>query len=652
MNLRSIFRYNYPIMKRNSISAVSLIFILSIVLYANTLGNGFVYDDAGTIVKNALIKDIGNLPKLLEKKAYLDLSGEVTYRPIVTFTYFLDYAIYNLKPWGYHLTNILLHATNGVLFYIFLTLFIKPSTLSEQQVAAKRLISDSPFLISILFIAHPALTEAVNAISFREDLLAFLFYIATLSLYISLRSISCRQSMYLLLYAISCLFYLLSLLSKEMSATLPLIVYCYEWVYAEKKGLRSILLNRRNAGYIAITLAYLYLRFYYFYNPIEKGLTTPLLIERLMTIPWLILSYLKLVIFPVSLSADYEIVSVKSLFSVSFIVPSIFIFSLFALAFASKSREVIFGTLFFIMTLVPVYNVISIGHPFAERYLYLPVIGLMIVAGSLMNTVSVTQKPPFFVYLIIIMSVYSFNIVIRNSVWKDDHSLWFDTIMKMPKSYTSHYNLGAIYNEQNRLNEAIQEYQTALKLKPDYQKGHNGLGLAYVKAGRFDEALIELKAALALKPNDPLTHSYLGGLYYKRGQIDLAILHYQFAIEQKPNDATTLYNLANVYADKGRLNDAIKYYQSALELNPDLTDAHYNIANIYENLNRLEDAIREYKAALRLDPKDLYAHYNLGNVYLKKGLIDEGRKEFKMTLKLKPDFLPARQTLESINRND
>src|SRR3989337_4426990 len=108
------------------ILSISLILLISIAIYSNTLKNGFVYDDEFTIVNNTLIKNFSNISKLFTKE-YFSTSGEMSYRPVVTLTYFLDYALYGIKPWGYHLTNLLLHAMNGVILYIFLTLLFKPS---------------------------------------------------------------------------------------------------------------------------------------------------------------------------------------------------------------------------------------------------------------------------------------------------------------------------------------------------------------------------------------------------------------------------------------------------------------------------------------------------------------------------------------------
>ena len=301
---------------------VSLIFSLALVLYANTLGNGFVYDDAVTIVKNTMIKDISNVSVLFGNKEYFAFSGEMTYRPVVTFSYFLDYSLYGLKPWGYHLTNTILHGLNGVTCYVLLVLLSKASLEDRLQVWHR--FNTLAFLLSLLFVTHPIVTEAVNCVSFREDLLVFVFYMITLNIYLYLKtnSVNCRTSTTNILYALSCVAYLFALFSKEMALTLPLIIYCYEWVKADRKSdyqFHSLLLERYNMGYSAVTVFYLFIRFYYFYNPV-KGPTWEF-VDRLLSVPFLIFCYIKVLLFPVSLSADYAIEPVRYFFSLSFIFP-------------------------------------------------------------------------------------------------------------------------------------------------------------------------------------------------------------------------------------------------------------------------------------------------------------------------------------------
>lgn len=463
--------------ERARLNSILIVIIVACAVYANTLRNGFVYDDLLTVVGNAFIKDAANLPSLFDRYSYFTLSGETSYRPVVTFTYFLDYSLFGLKAWGYHLTNILLHAANSVLLYIFFSL------LKGKADARGREAEASPLLLSLLFAAHPVLTEAVNAISFREDLLAFLFYITTFCLYLVLSSYT-KSAFRQPVYIISCITYFLALLSKEMSVTLPLIIFCYALIYRDKKS--PLLLNPYNIGYIMVTAIYLYLRFYYFYSPSEENIRAWEPIERVLTIPWLIMNYLKFMLFPVQLSADYVISPVRSIISISFLLPLIAVASLAtaALALRKKRKGLSFGISFLIITLIPVYNLIPIANPLAERYLYLPTVGSVIIIGSVIHLFfkDRARSIPF----LVLVGICALLTVNRNGVWIDDYTLWNDTIRKAPRSNRAYKNLGWWSMKAGEYEEAINAYRKSLSLNDTQKDLHFNIGVMYSDMGRFD----------------------------------------------------------------------------------------------------------------------------------------------------------------------
>ena len=186
-------------------------FVISIIVYLNCLQNSFVYDDDSTIINNYFIRHWSNLPDLFTNR-YFVLSAELTYRPVVTLSYFIDYAFWHLNPLGYHLTNILIHAINSVLVFIF-----------AFQVFKNR---KSAFISALFFSSYPLFSEVVNAVGFREDLLAFMFLILAFICYLK-----ANQQRYILYYPMSLFCYLLSLFSKEMAITLPVLIILYDTVF-------------------------------------------------------------------------------------------------------------------------------------------------------------------------------------------------------------------------------------------------------------------------------------------------------------------------------------------------------------------------------------------------------------------------------------
>lgn len=571
--------------------SILLITCLSIALYASALKNGFVYDDNETIVNNALIKDFANLPKLFQVD-YFEGSGEATFRPVVTFSYFIDYALFGLSPWGFHLTNIILHAVNGILLYTFLTLLIREPECQESKThSAHDKFKLQPLIISLLFITNPVLTEAVNAISYREDLLTFFFYMATLNLYLILRSnlsVVRNTLWFCLLLATSCLLYFLALLSKEMALTLPLIVYCYEWIYAEKNK-RSLHTTLSNAGYIAVTLIYVYLRFFCFRNPGVVESTSWGLMERLLTTPWILIHYFKITLFPVSLSADYVIAPVKSPVSLAFILPLMMVILVLTASVLLRKRNkgLTFGILFFIITLIPVYNVIPIANPFAERYLYLPLCGFAVITGSFIYLIYETlyfkgkiANRYLMMSLFTLLSIFSLTVIKRNGVWNTDQMLWADTVKKVPSSYRAHIGIGVALTYHGKFDEAIREFKTAAGLNPSYLEAHYNLGNVYYIVGRIEESIEEFKATVRLNPYYFNAQNNLGVVYYKMGRLDEAIPPLETALRLNPRNPKFHADLANAYAQKGKLDEAHKHYQTALMLNPGLVWINYKLRDL------------------------------------------------------------------------
>lgn len=556
---------------------VLLISVLSFAIYSNTLRNGFVYDDEKTIVTNTLIKDIHNLP-LLFSKNYPELSTELSYRPVVTFTYFLDHLFFGLNPAGYHLMNIILHSLNGILLYFFLK-----QLLSNPQKA---------LLISLFFASHPVLSEAVNAISFREDLLVFLFYFGTLNIYLFVKQKERSQQAHSqlsfnFLFIASCILYFLALLSKEMAATLPLIIIFYDWLYRDRHVERWSIFNRYYIGFLIVTIFYLHLRFFTFYRPIPDIVTHWELHERMLTLPWLLSNYVKVVLFPVSLSSDYDILPVSSFASLNLLFPLIFVLVSLISAFLMRKqkKEITFGILFLFITLMPVYNIIPIAYFFAERFLYLPIVGMIILMGGLaydlLKSFSVKVKcnnTILLIYPILILSLYSFASIDRNQVWKNDASLWADTVKKMPSLSRAHFSLGSAYTKTGEFEKAIEQFQIALKLKPDY-------GDAYL-------------------------------------------------------------NLGNVYNEKGKYDEALEYYQMALQFSKqELYFIYTGIGVSYLRLGKFDEAIKQFQIAIRMNPRFSIAHYNLGVTYFKKGMNELAKSEFKIMSELDPDDPDVRKYL-------
>ena len=171
-------------------------------------------------------------------------------------------------------------------------------------------------------------------------------------------------------------------------------------------------------------------------------------------------------------------------------------------------------------------------------------------------------------------------------------------------------------------------WRTTLDRNPACWMAHNNLGFALYEKGQIDEAILQFQEAIRLKTDDAEAYNNLGAALAKKGQTDEAISQYQEAIRFKPDYAEAHYNLGVALDIKGQTNEAISQYQEAIRLKPDDAEAHNNLGIALDRKGQTDEAIRQYQEAIRLKPDDAEAHYNLGIVLAKKGQIDEAISQY------------------------
>lgn len=626
-----------------------LVFILvaaSQLIYLNSLANKFVYDDEFTIVNNHFIKTWSNLP-LLFNQEYFKFSGELSYRPVVTLTYFIDFTLWKLNPFGFHLSNLLLHTVNTVLLFFFF-----------MQVFNHRPTS---FVSVLLFLCHPVLSETVNAVSYREDLLGATFFIAAFLLYLA----CCKdERRFSLLYFVSVACYLFGVFSKEMAVTLPFFLFFYDILFTKSPNRRYKFIHYY-PGYIFVAAFYFIIRFVTLHNPAESHVSYPgnSIFVNFLTMSKVLASYVKLFFSPFHLCADYVVPNSYSLLDASFILSFLLLLTIAIIAYRIffYSKIAFFATVWFFISLLPILNIVPIENIMAERYLYLPILGICMVGGNLFTfhddkfvsfdksyrscyiynqaqgwglrtgmsnltdcvyplnfTKNLVREKRFFPWnaitftiLIPILIFFSIATIRRTNIWRDQTVLWTDTAKRSPNSFKAHNNLGNIYRDTGRLDEAIAEFKHALRLYDDYIDAHNNLGVTYRKKGMFHEAMIEYQKVLMLNPRYPYAHNNLGVLYAKSNLLDLAIAEFNNAISSKPDYSDAYNNLGSTYIRKGLHEKAIQACLEAIKYNDRYKDAYYNLSAAYFNTKQLDKALEASRMVLSIDPN----HQNAREIF-------------------------------------
>lgn len=514
-------------LNKEFLKAAILIIVVTAALYANSLKNPFIWDDVVVIEKNDFTRSLKNLPSLFSPAYLTDYrkiermdfytkvgSGETSYRPVTTASYFLDYSIWKLKPFGYHLSNLLLHIFNAILLFIFIRLAV------NNYHAA--------LLTALLFALHPVNAEPVGVISFREDLLAFFFYLSSLILYIKRHR------------CLSLILFFFALLSKEMAVTLPLILILYDYFFTFGQSVKELLKNfkSRYLGYILVLLFYLFVSFLVIGY---SGFSSESGFIRFLAAPKVFLTYLEWLVFPINIHVTLPDITNRFLITpaVIFGIAGFLLSIILAIKFRKKSARVCFAVFWFLVTLLPVSNVFPLMNYIAARYLYVPSVGFCLLAAVL-----ILKLKKYFTSLpLLILAVYFMFSFVRSAVWKDNIIIWSEMVKFYPKNALAHSGLAASLRAGLQLDEAIEEYRHALKLDPAYAKDYSNLGSALGEKGLYEEAITCFKQAIKLDPGYISAYNNLGITYARMKKFDEAKNIWQKALKISPDDFAINKNL-------------------------------------------------------------------------------------------------------------
>jgi len=592
------------ILKRRTTIGLSLLFIslFTFLVFSNTLDNGFVnYDDNRLVYNNNLIKNI-SWEKAKEIFTYFTASQ---YCPLVLFSHTLEYAIAGLNPSIYHVNNLILHIFNCLLF--FWLIYLLSRSISASTIGA------------FLFGIHPLHVESVAWIAERRDPLSTFFFLGALIAYFFYVDSSKWKYYYLTLFS-----FVLSLLSKPAGVTLPLVLLLFDYRFFRQFD-KKILTEKIPFFILSIIFGVIAIIGNKLGGLSEAKQSVPFICSLLMAGKSIIF-YLGKTLFPIDLSVIYPYPE-----KIHILMPSIFIslillvIILVGVIYSKRyTREILFGSAFFLITLLPILDIIPrAGIDFAaDRYMYIPSIGLFYLAGlgwDRLYRMHITQekiKKGVLIFLLIIsIGFYSFLAFKRNDVWQDSGSLWQDVISKYPGIALAYNNLGAFYLSKGESDAAIREFKRALELQPDYADAHNNLGLYYGQKGEYREAIVEIKKALAICPGYLEALNNLGMCYHGLGLFQEAIGHYKKGLAIQPNDAEIHNNLGDSYLATGRIDEAAHEYKRAIGIDPRFIKAHENLGILYGKRRMFKEAIAEHKIVLSLDPDNAKTHYHIAVEY-------------------------------------
>jgi Flp pilus assembly protein TadD len=592
-------------------------------VYVNSLGGELLFDDTNAIVRNEWVRNADPVAIVTHPSWWTEGRGR-GWRPVTTLTFALDHALHGLKPAGYHVMNVLLHAVVSILVLaVFARVTAAPATAA---------------IAALLFAAHPVHTEAVASVVGRAELLAAAgFFFAWLLL---LRA-DARPARALVLEAGATAVFLGALLAKENALALIPVLIAADLLYPNAGATATLRRHaRRYAALIGATLLFVVVRHVVLGpNPpgierLDNPLTVLPLGERLFTAVKVVALYGWRLLVPVTLAADYsyqQIAPVTSPLALDFLAGLALLVGLPALAWWARRRapDVALGAAFMVLTFAMISNLLfPIGTIMAERLIYLPSAGFCVLVGAAIVRLAARAAPSRSVARgAARAAAVREPAAARAANAGPTAAASLRSALAVPAVALPVAALVALYglrtwNRNLVWREPLTFFSTMVADAPLSARSHRELGSVLADAGRFAEARAEFERSLAIKPDDPATLYNLGNALLQAQDVAGAIAAYTRALAVKPDFSDAMVNLGNAESMRGDHQTALTWMKRAVVLTPSSPSLHMNVANTLFRLGSNDDARREYEAALALAPDAPDILTNYGSFLLAQGDYD------------------------------
>ncbi len=575
-----------------SLVAVLLIIFLSVIVYGNIFQNEFVWDDHTFILDRPEIKSFSNIP------GFFTTDVDNTYRPLRSVNYAIIYSIFKKNPFGYHLNALLLHILISILVY-----FIILKLIDKRNVA---------LVASLLFALHPIHTGRVTNMTAGFDLLGIFFFLLSFYFYIIF---SKEKKINYFVYSL--IIFVIGLFASEEAAILPFAIilyeFCFNGKFFGKENLKKNIL-KFHVPFFALLIGYVVLRF--FVLGIVGRVSeyeSPGLFFTSITMAKVFVGYIFLLISPLNLKLFYEVNVADSIFNFDILLSIVALVLILLFTIKRYNKVVFFCVFWFFITLVPFSNLIPLVVLMAERYLYLPSLGFCFLIGFVFDKIynwdldeDVRKKirVGLIAFIVLLLLSYSFAVVKRNAEWRDNLSLWTETVKDSPYSSRAHDNLGFTYEQAGDYKKAIIEFDKAVKLMPGNYRAHTNLGVALAKVGLYNLSIKELEVSIKINPHHYKTYNKLGLVYSEIKDYDAALDNLAQAVKLNPRYAKGYNDLGTVYGKLGKFNASLNSFETAIKIDKDYGDAHYNLGVLHGFLGEEELALRELRIAVGLEPEN------------------------------------------------
>lgn len=598
----------------------ALIFLAVVLAYLPALNGGFLWDDDGHVTAPAL-RSLGGLGRI-----WFEPGVTQQYYPLLHSAFWLEHHLWGDATLGYHLVNVLLHATAAGLFGLLL----------------RRLAVPGAWLAALLFALHPVCVESVAWISEQKNTLSAVFYLAAALAW--LRFDEDRRPRH---YLLATGWFLLALLTKTVTATLPAALLVIFWWRHGRLGWRREV--RPLLPWFALAAASGLFTAHFereFIGAQGADFSLGLAARGLLAgrVGWF---YAAKLLWPAGLTFIYPRWNVDAAQAWQWLFPVATLALLAALAWWSRRRRgPLAAALLFGGTLFPVLGFVNV-YPFvfsyvADHFQYLaslPVFalgaaGLTAAAGHLPRWAG----PAGFIALPAVLGALTWN---QAGMYRDVFTLYETTIARNPACWMAHNNLAMALTNAGRVDEAVPHLETALQLRPDYPEAENNLGDDLNRLGHPAAAITHLDRALQLQPKYAEAHNNRGVALMALGRAPEGIAAFEQTLKLRPGYAQAHCNLGLALAQAGRTAEALAHFEQSARLDPGFAGAELNWAIGLMLSDRFPEAVPHFAKALALAPDDAGMHNTYGRALAKNRRIEESLAQFLEAIRLDPDLAEA-----------
>lgn len=590
-----------------------MVALLAIIVFLPSLFHEFLnWDDQLYVLNNPLVQTLNGATF----KEIFTTTFDGHYHPFILLSFSIDHAIAGNTPWFFHLINILLHALNTCLVFLFVR------KLSNNPVIA--------LFTALIWSLHPVMAESVAWVTARKDVLFGFFFFWSLLMY--LKYLDQPKTKY---YLFSLGLFVCAALSKEQAAFLAPTLLAVDYYRGRKLLQKKVLLEKIPFFIIALIFGLAVM-----YAQQETGYIKPLsgetvsIANRLLLGSFGLIMYLFKWVVPLNLSAYYPypfdaLKAAPGVFWLSVIIIPLLGFLLWYLP--RKSKILTFGLWFFLLNIFVMLRYLH-ANPgdfyIADRYLYIASLGIAFAFAATVSEFITSKKKYGKIILgaLFLMIAASGGLsVARVMVWKNSLSLLNNTLQQYPNAYTALNCRGDLFLETGNIPAALKDFDLAVTLNATNDRAFANRGRARALSGDIEGALQDLNKAVTLSPKDPANYINRGIAKDLTGDFEGALQDVNTAIRLNPGLADAWLNRGNIYAHTGNFNNALADYNKALQIIPGKAGAYVGRGSVKSNLNDFTGAVADFEKAVQLG----YQHVDL---FYQRGLNEYKMQQFQKAL--------------------